>query len=54
MKFSNKKIIGLIFFIVGVLLIGFSDMIPIPSIFVYVGGALLIAYGVINFLNIDF
>ena len=51
MKLDNTKIIGIIVFIIGVLLIGFSDAIPIPSILIYITGALLVAHGVLSFLR---
>ena len=47
-KSDNKKIIGLISFIVGILLITFSTAIPLPNVLVNVVGALLMAYGVLN------
>lgn len=49
---GTKGIIGLIAFIVGILLITFSSVIPLPVIIINVLGALLIAYGVLNFVNI--
>ena len=47
-KSDRKKIIGLIAFIIGVILITFSNAIPLPNILVIVVGALLMAYGVLN------
>jgi len=52
MTLNSKQIIGLIAFILGILLITSSTMIPLPVVIVNVVGALLIAYGVLNFLNI--
>jgi hypothetical protein len=52
MNFDNKKIIGLIAFIAGILLITSSAIIPLPVTIVNVIGALLIAYSVLNFINI--
>ena len=49
---GTKGIIGLIAFIVGILLITSSSVIPLPVTIVNVVGALLIAYGVLNFINI--
>ena len=50
MDFDIKKVIGIIAFIVGILLIVFSQAIPISSIFIYVTGVLLIVYAVLSFL----
>jgi hypothetical protein len=52
MNYDNKKIVGLIAFIVGILLISSSTVIPLPSTIINVVGALLITYGVLNFINI--
>ena len=49
---GTKGIIALIAFIVGIMLITYSAMIPLPVIIINVVGALLIAYGVLNFINI--
>jgi len=49
---GTKGIIALIAFIAGIMLITYSTMIPLPVIIVNVIGALLIAYGVLNFINI--
>ena len=49
---GTKGIIALIAFIVGILLITSSAAIPLPVIIVNVLGALLVAYGVLNFINI--
>jgi predicted phage tail protein len=58
MNFNNKKIMGVMSIIVGILLISFSTSIPIPileptakSIVIYVVGALLIANGVLSFIG---
>jgi len=48
---DNKKIIGLIAFIAGMLLISYSAVIPLPSIFINIVGALLLAYGVLNLIH---
>ena len=47
---ENKKINGIIAFLVGISLIAFSTMIPLPNIIVNIIGALLIAYGVLNLI----
>ena len=47
---DRKKIIGLIVFIVGILLIEFSYTIPLPNILVNIAGALLIAFGVLSLI----
>jgi hypothetical protein len=52
MKFDNKKIIGLIAFVVGILLISFSSLIPLPNVIVFVVGALLIAFGVLSLIDL--
>jgi len=49
---GTKGIIALIAFILGILLITYSSVIPLHIIIVNVIGALLIAYGVLNFVNI--
>jgi len=49
---GTKGIIALIAFIVGIILITYSTVIPLPVIITNVIGALLIAYGVLNFVNI--
>ena len=51
MKFDDKKIIGLVAFVVGILLISFSSLIPLPNVIIFVVGALLIAYGVLSFID---
>ena len=45
---KTKQIMGLIAFISGILLITLSNSIPLPDALIYVVGALLIAYGVMN------
>jgi len=48
---DSKKIIGIIAFIIGLLLIEFSTSIPLPVILINVVGALIMAYGVLNLVN---
>ena len=50
-KSDSKSIIGLIAFIVGVILINFSDMIPQLNILIIVVGALFMAFGVLNIVH---
>ena len=52
MNFDKKKIVGLIAFIAGIILITSSARIPLPNTFVYVIGALLVAYGTLNLMSI--
>jgi len=55
MSFENekiKRIIGLIAFIVGIVLITSSTLIPLPETIVIIFGALLVAYGVLNLMGL--
>jgi len=45
---NRKRIIGFVAFIIGILIIEFSETIPLPNILVNIIGALLMAYGVLN------